>query len=168
MKKCIAIVILLYSDAIYSFEHEVISGDSLWSISKHYLGSGNKWQTIRYEDGTVPNPRYLKPGRIVTEPSMQQSGENLESINQVTLEKAPQAIVEINVVQNSSSPVLSFNTASYCCSMETIVMDQHGQFEVVDEQNAFVKLFTPPKKQKMSSFMNIKISEDLINALDGN
>jgi hypothetical protein len=166
MKKCIAILILTLPVSTYAFEHLVVAGDSLWILSAHYLGSGLKWRQITYLNGRQPLEQSLTVGRFVTDEHHQKGTiVNLSHpVPAITTHALPRATVTLP--HNTSS--LSFNTAFYCCAKDVVSMDEYGHFQITPQSHPFFTALDTPIKQNMSSFMNINISEDLLNAFNEN
>jgi hypothetical protein len=170
MKKCITILILNMPVGISAFEHPVVTGDSLWELSNHYLGSGVQWKRLTYLDGSQPIERNLKVGRLVTDEA--QRKETVAVTNPVpTISNTAQSRVMKKLRVTTASPPhttthLSFNTRSYCCAEDVVSMDEHGSFQITPQTHPFFSVLDKPNKQKMSSFMNINISEDLLNVFN--
>lgn len=170
MKKCICILIL-FSEFAQSAEHTIVHGDNLWSLSKRYLGSSSKWREIVYEGGALPNELDLNVGRKLVFPSI------TPSLQKVKTTKVKNSSIPFDYISTSETEAgsifsprktLSFNKSLYCCAANTIVMDENGSFEVGQQSHPFYVQKAPNVESKMASFMNIKISEDLLNAFDKN
>ncbi len=46
----------------------VQSGDSLWNLSRHYLGKGNRWQEWLSHNPAIGDPRRIQPGAVLLVP----------------------------------------------------------------------------------------------------
>lgn len=158
MNKCISLLILSLSLMCNAFEHTVVTGDSLWSLSKRYLGSGSLWRTVTYADGSMPDEQYLTVGRLLRFNAAAQSDFGSSADRHTASENNASTSI-------SNNNTLAFNTRLYCCGLDTVVMHPNGHFEITSEPHPFM---TPPQvtKQKMVPFMNINISQELIDALD--
>ena len=42
--------------------HRVVAGDTLWEISKAYLGTAWVWPSVWQENGSIENPHLIRPG----------------------------------------------------------------------------------------------------------
>lgn len=166
MKVCITILILSLSLSLTAAEHKVVRGDSLWKLSSQYLGCGSKWKQVTYSNGSIPDPKRLIVGRTV-----------LFNEVDVPVPKAVKAVVNVSngadVNRNKPKEAktitsLSFNTSVYCCSQDIIRFDSVGEFAVSKESHPFYLRKSSNPKTNMATFMNIKISEELINAIDNN
>ncbi|OES24209.1 hypothetical protein BFV94_4589 [Alteromonas macleodii] len=139
----------------------------MWSISKQYLGCGTKWREITYDDGTYPEERDLTIGRtlIFDIASVESTPEVIqkEVVTAANTRVIPKPVTP--PPQTHSQQTLAFNTAIYCCAMDTFVMDTSGQFVVVPQEHPFIRTAAP--KQKMLPFMkDIRISQELIDAFN--
>jgi len=164
VKKCIAILILACVFSTKAFEHTVVKGDSLWLLSEKYLGTGVNWKQIMYADGTKPHAHDLAIGRVVTVSEFgAQSFQAPQSANPATAQKSTQSS---HIASRGTS--LSFNTALYCCGAEVVTMDAQGIFIVIPQPHPFVTPSYALAKQEMATFMNIKISKELFDAINTN
>jgi hypothetical protein len=164
VKICIAILILFSAFSTKAFEHTVLKGDSLWLLSQQYLGTGVNWKQIMYADGTKPHAHDLVIGRVVTVSEFgAQSIQAPQSANPATDQRTTQSS---HIASRGTS--LSFNTALYCCGAEVVTMDAQGIFIVIPQPHPFVTQSYAPAKQEMATFMNIKISKELFDAINTN
>jgi hypothetical protein len=159
MKKCICILIL-YASSVSAVEHKVEKGDSLWSLAKQFNGCGGTWRSIRYSDGQTPNEYSLEVGRTVIIPAKQPPTESAEPAQLVNLN------LPVEEITPRASVSLSFNKSMYCCAPDTVVMNAIGGFEVVPERHPFYVQEKRDEKARMAKFMNIRISEELLNAIE--
>jgi len=171
MKICITILILITSIAVFSFEHAVVRGDSLWALSQHYLGSAMQWKHITYLDSSQPFARKLSVGRFVTD--MVQQNENITALSSHSISSPVQGSVMkkspvTSVFTPRTTTSLSFNTRFYCCAADVVSMDEHGKFQITPQTHPFLTAIDQPVKQKMMSFMNINISQELLDAFNNN
>src|SRR5262245_38932271 len=49
-------------------EHTVVPGESLWSISAKYYGSGNLYHRLVAANPQIPNPNVIHPGDVIRVP----------------------------------------------------------------------------------------------------
>tara|TARA_A200000159_G_scaffold106585_1_gene99256 strand:+ start:12878 stop:13294 length:417 start_codon:yes stop_codon:yes gene_type:complete len=138
----------------------VEKGDSLWSLAKQFNGCAATWPAIRYSNGQTPNEYKLEVGRTVIIPSKKSSTESAEPV-QIATQKAP-----VKEVSQRATISLSFNKSMYCCAPDTVVMNAIGGFEVVPERHPFYVQEKRDEKARMAKFMNIRISEELLNAIE--
>ena len=158
MKSCICILILC-AFSVSAVEHKVVKGDSLWSLAKQFNGCGGSWRAIRYRNGQTPDEYKLEVGRTVSIPSKKPSTESAETVQQIPM-ATPVGVPPLNV-----SVSLSFNKNMYCCAPDTVVMNGIGGFEVVPERHPFYVQEKRDEEARMAKFMNIRISEELLNAI---
>jgi len=172
--QCICFLILS-TTYTHAYEHVVVKGDSLWSLSKRHLGSGSKWTEITYKDGSYPNEYDLTIGRTLniaspTTPLFNQAVVGNQGAVNLVNEKVQPTIKQKKQTAplSSSQPALAFNTSVYCCASQTVVMNEFGGFEVAKEDHPFYVQEKPNTQQKMAKFMNIRISEELLDAFNDN
>lgn len=143
-----------------------MSGDSLWSLSKQYLGCGSKWKQVTYKDGTYPEEMDLTIGRTL----VFSSSTTIPTKSVVDTQRAVTTAVRVQLPKFVAAPspkpteVLSFNTSVYCCAQQKVVMGENGQFQIVDETHPFYVQEAPDAERQMAKFMNIRISEELLDA----
>src|SRR3954470_21107209 len=103
-----------------NLKHTVVSGESLWSISRHTLGSGNQWRRIwRYNNRPdiirvtgrgIPNPDLIYPGQILLIPSLPGVPHSVPSGSHHTEPPAPHATSSSSGAAASPQPLRSPST----------------------------------------------------------
>lgn len=162
-----AIFIIFPSDSL-SFEYSVVKGDTLWEIARTHLGDAQLWPSLIYQNGEQPEPRKLIPGRIITDWGAEKEITRRYTASEAISKKTNHSDdLKKNTKTSSSSSVTnySFSTSLYCCAQKKIQMNQYGRFEMIQEDHIFVQPVIKISTQPMKSFMNISISQELIDVV---
>ena len=79
--------------------HEVVRGETLWSLAERYLGNPYRWPLIYEANASqIPNPNILEPGQVLVIPGVVPEAAQVQGVMVITEAQAEVPVAEEEMV----------------------------------------------------------------------